>query len=190
MATGTLRLFKSTCALRAGTRGLLADNGLRLPILLSRDRLTGVKEERSSRASFVMMTQATNSGNLDDDAFLGRLDFSGFWRIVVECEMTAGIVIGKEHIQNTTQRRYVDHDDVIETFAPYGADQPLNIGRLPRRSGSGENFGDLQVRDLLPKGVAIDPVTVVKNVARSSVPRKCLSYLHGSPLGSGGARSH
>ncbi len=104
--------------------------------------------------------------------------------------MTAGIVIvGKERFQNTVQGRCVDYNDMIEAFAPDRADQAFNIRTLPSGSGSGENFGDLQVRDLPTEGGAIDAVTVTEQEARGSVPRECLCDLGCRPLG-GGMVSH
>ena len=100
--------------------------------------------------------------------------------------MAPGVVIvGNKRLQSAVQRRFVDHNDVIETFSPDRADQTLDVRCLPRGSWSGENFGDLQVRDLLTKGSAIDPITITEQIARRSVPGECLSDLRGGPLGSG-----
>ena len=74
---------------------------------------------------------------------------------------------------------------MIETFASDRPDQAVNIWGLPGRPRSGENFGDLQVRCLCTEGVAIDPVTVPEQAARSGVPRECLHDLRIRPLGSG-----
>ena len=99
--------------------------------------------------------------------------------------MAAGIVIVlKKRFQSAVQGRCVDHNDVIKAFMPYRTDQSFDVRTLPRGSGGGENLGDLQVRDLLTEGIAIDPVTVAEQVAGSSVPGKCLSNLGRSPFGS------
>src|SRR5258708_40168022 len=44
------------------------------------------------------------------------------------------VVIGRVILQNATQLRLVEHDQVIETFAPNRADEPLDEAVLPRRT--------------------------------------------------------
>ena len=99
--------------------------------------------------------------------------------------MAAGLVIiRKEGFQSAAQERLVYDNDVIEAFAADGADQALDIRSLPGTSGSGEDFGDMQVSDLSPEGVAIDAVTISEQVARSGVPWEYLRDLRCRPLGS------
>jgi hypothetical protein len=42
------------------------------------------------------------------------------------------IVIGSVTPQNATQLRFVEHDQVIEAFAPNRSDEPLDVAVLPR----------------------------------------------------------
>jgi hypothetical protein len=42
------------------------------------------------------------------------------------------IVIGSVILQNATQVRFVEHHQVVETFAPDRADEALDVAVLPR----------------------------------------------------------
>jgi hypothetical protein len=53
----------------------------------------GTENRRSGRASLVAMMKPSRFWNLDNPTLIGRLHFSGFWRILVQGEVTAGIVI-------------------------------------------------------------------------------------------------
>src|ERR1700730_9492145 len=44
------------------------------------------------------------------------------------------IVIGSVILQNATQLRFVEHDQVIEAFAPNRADEALDVAVLPGRA--------------------------------------------------------
>ena len=37
------------------------------------------------------------------------------------------IVIGSVSLQDTAQVRFAEHDEVVERFAPYRSDEPLNV---------------------------------------------------------------
>jgi hypothetical protein len=42
------------------------------------------------------------------------------------------VVIGSVILQNATQLRFVEHDQVIEAFPPDRADEALDVAVLPR----------------------------------------------------------
>ena len=53
--------------------------------------------------------------------------------ILLQREMCPNpIVIGSVILQNATQLRFVEHDEVIERFAPNRADETLDVAVLPR----------------------------------------------------------
>ena len=75
-----------------------------------------------------------------------------------------------------------DHN-MIETLSADGADEALDIGCLPRRSESGQHFGNVQAFDLSGEGGAIDAVTIPEQVPRRLIPRECRYELRCGPLG-------
>jgi hypothetical protein len=53
-------------------------------------------------------------------------------RILVQREMRPELVIIRNvSLQNTTQLYFVEHDQVIKTFAPNRSDEPLDVAVLP-----------------------------------------------------------
>ena len=52
------------------------------------------------------------------------------------------VVIGSVIPQNATQLRFVEHDQVIEAFAPNRADEALTVAVLPRRAWRGRVISD------------------------------------------------
>ena len=54
-------------------------------------------------------------------------------RILVQREMRPNlVVIGSVILQNATQMRFVEHDQVIKAFATNRADEALDVAVLPR----------------------------------------------------------
>ena len=43
------------------------------------------------------------------------------------------------------QVAFVQHDDMIQTLSPYGADEPFAVRILPGRAWSGRDFFDVHV---------------------------------------------
>ena len=98
--------------------------------------------------------------------------------------MTTGVmVVGNIRSKNPAERFRAQDDHVIQAFSANGTYQAFDVRRLPRRSRGDEDFGAVQVGNLLAEGVAIDPVTVAHKVAGSRIPRECLHELCCRPLG-------
>ncbi len=54
-------------------------------------------------------------------------------RILAQWEMRPDlVVIGSVILQNAAQLRFVEHDQVIEAFAPNRSDEALDVAVLPR----------------------------------------------------------
>ena len=95
----------------------------------------------SSRSSFVTVMEASHFRDLDHPSKYRRLDRSRFRRIFIQCQMRARMqIVLKIRFQNPTERTFVEHHNVIEAFAAYGADEALGVWILPRRSGSRQHF--------------------------------------------------
>src|ERR1700736_2171588 len=52
------------------------------------------------------------------------------------------IVIRSVSLQDTAQVRFAEHDEVVERFATYRSDEPLNVAVLPRRAWCGRVISD------------------------------------------------
>ena len=49
-------------------------------------------------------------------------------------------VVGDVFVQQTTEPAHAQHDDMIETLSPNGADEPLDVRVLPWRAGRCKHF--------------------------------------------------
>ena len=75
------------------------------------------------------MMKPTDFWYLNDPAFFERLDFPGFWRILIQSKVTAAImIIRKIGSKRRAQRFLVDHDDVIEAFSSDRSNQAFHVG--------------------------------------------------------------
>jgi len=65
--------------------------------------------------------------------------------ILVERQVSASpLVVFEIRLQDATQARFMQDDDVVQALAANRADQALDIGILPRRLRSGEDISDAQ----------------------------------------------
>ena len=79
----------------------------------------------------------------------------------------------------------VEDDDMIEALATDGADEPLDIGRLPGRARCDAHFINTEAAHTAPEWSAVDGIAVAQQVARRGVEGKRLDYLLCRPLGRG-----
>src|SRR5258708_11265110 len=93
------------------------------------------------------------------------------------------IVVRSVILQNATQLRSVEHDQMIEAFAPNRADEALDVAVLPRRVRRGGMIADTHRSNAMGIGWTECSVTVSKQVTRRFVPRKDVGYLTGEPRG-------
>ena len=92
------------------------------------NRLSG-----SGRPSDVAMVEATDFANRDDLAEFRPLNWAAVGRILVEREVsTRPVVVREVASQGAAQVPFAKNEDVIQTLAPDGADEPLREGVLPR----------------------------------------------------------
>ena len=71
----------------------------------------------------------------------------------------------------------VEHDDVVEQFAAEGADDPLAVGILPRRSGGGPDRFDAERLQTVVDFPAEDAIVVMNQEPRCLVERERLLKL-------------
>ena len=149
-------------------------------------RETGVCGDGLRRPADVAMMQATDFGNRDDRAQLGRFDWPAVGGILVEREVSARAMVVREvRNQDASQMPLAKDDDVIEAVAPDGADEPLRERILPRRLRRRENFADAQALHAPPEPLAVDLVAIAEEVGRRGVVREGVHDLLGRPSGSG-----
>src|SRR6266850_2207292 len=118
---------------------------------------------------------------------LGRPGSGGMLRrILVEREMRASPVIAGEVAgQDAAQVAFAKNQNVIQTFAPDRADEPLREGILPRAVRRREDFLDPHALHAVPKLLAVDLVTVAQEIGGRGVVREGLHDLLGGPVGGG-----
>src|SRR6516164_2361038 len=91
------------------------------------------------------------------------------------------IVIGNVGAQEPAEVAFVEHEDVVEALAADGADRPLHEGVLPGCAWGGEDLADPHVLDVPHELLAVDTVTIMKQVGRSRIIRERLDELPGGP---------
>src|SRR5713226_738120 len=92
------------------------------------------------------------------------------------------IVIRSVSLQNTVQVRFAEHDEVVESFATYRSDEPLNVAVLPRRAWRRGVIADSHCPNAAGVCWAEGAVAVANRVTRCFVPGKGVSHLTCDPL--------
>src|SRR6202521_1676740 len=114
---------------------------------------------------------------------LRRLDFPRDRSIPVERQVSASpLAVFEIQLQDATQACFMQDDDVVQALAANRADQALDIGILPRRSRSGEDFADAQPPCRFVEFLSAARVAIAKQIARRTVPRESFQQLSGRPF--------
>jgi len=137
-----------------------------------RRRLTGLldvpvsRNVISGRPTFVTMMQSAHLGKRNDGSLLRTLHRSRFRGILVQAQMgPTPVIVGEISFEQAVQVSLVEHDDMVQAFAPDGTDQPFDVRRLPRRAGRDPDF--LQPQSL---GAALE----LQSVNAVAVPEQLL----------------
>src|ERR1700720_4474272 len=93
------------------------------------------------------------------------------------------IVIRSVSLQDPAQVRFAEHDEVVERFATYRSDEPLNVAVLPRRAWCRRVISDPHCTNAAGIRWTECAVAVAGQVTRRFVPRKGVSHLTRDPLG-------
>jgi hypothetical protein len=98
---------------------------------------------RRRAAAVVAVVQAADQWNGDDAAQRGWRDRPRVRRVLRPREMRSRLVVVR-HVptQDANQSSFIHDDHVIEALASDGADEPLCIRVLPRRTRGGAEFLD------------------------------------------------
>ena len=90
-------------------------------------------ESGSSGETFVAMVKTADLWNRDHLAAVRRIDGASIRAIFVEREMCPrAVIVIDVRRQGAAQMAFVDHEYVIQALATNRADDPLDVGILPR----------------------------------------------------------
>ena len=78
--------------------------------------------------------------------------------------------------------RLAQDDEMIDTLAPDGSDQPFGKAILPRRSWCRRLVPDAHGTQSACRDGAVDPIPIANEIFRGIIPRKCLRYLTRNPF--------
>jgi len=127
--------------------------------------------------------QSADLGNFDHLTERGWFDGSANRRVFFEGQVCSMILVVLQIVfQDATQPDFMKDEDVVQTFTPNGADQPLDVSVLPRAAGRGQNFLNAHIFGCLVKLVPITTVAVVQKISGRSVPREGLEKLPCGPF--------
>ena len=144
------------------------------------------ENDPSSRPPFVAVMQSADLRQFHDRPQLRRLNRSGLRCIFFQRQVRARpVVISEIRFESAPQRRFIEHDEVVDTFPSEGSDQALHIGILPWRSRGRQDFANRHASDSSPKDVAVDAVAIMEQVAWGRVPREGLGNLLCRPFRGG-----
>ena len=119
-----------------------------------------------------MVVQTAEVRDGHDPAIARRLVRSRDWRVLVQREVSAPLmIVGKILLEVTAQRALVPDDHVVQALAPQGADHALDERILPRCPGRRQ---DLLKADRCcgpPQIGPVDRVTIPEEEARRGVAR-------------------
>src|SRR5579864_6440776 len=93
-----------------------------------------------------------------------------------------GVIVIQIRTKDTTQRRFVEHEHMVQALAPNRTNDALDVGPLPGGSRAAQHFLDTHVSYLSPEGIAEDGIAVAQQVARELVKGKRFSQLLSGPL--------
>src|SRR5258708_36735045 len=132
------------------------------------------------------MVQATDFGDGNDPAEVPPLNWPAVGCSLVEREVSARPVVVREVAgEGAAQVPFAEDEDVIQTLAPDGADEPLREGILPGAVSRREDFTYAHALHALAERVAIDRVAIAEEVGRGGVVREGVPDLLGRPAGGG-----
>ena len=90
----------------------------------------------SGGPSFIAMVQATHLRYRHDRTHVGCLHRAWLRRVFPQRQVRSGpMVVIEIRSKDSAQRAFIEHDHMVETFPPNGANHPFHVRSLPRRPG-------------------------------------------------------
>src|ERR1700737_3588888 len=128
-----------------------------------------------------MMVKPAKDGAWTNDS--GALYRARDWPVLVQRPMRSDAVVAMgARFQNPTQMRLAQNDDVTQTLAPEGSDQPFDNAILPRRGWCNGPIPDAHGAQSACDDRTIDAIPVADEVVRSLIPRECFCDLARNPF--------
>src|SRR5438552_17768227 len=90
-----------------------------------------------------------------DDSWLGTV-------VVKRLVWSRGVVVDAIGAQESAKMGLAQNEEMIEALAANGADDPLDKGVLPRRSGGRDHLPDPHGVNARGEGLAVDRVAITK----------------------------
>ena len=95
----------------------------------------------SGGAAFVAVVQATDLTHGHNWPDIPSLNRWWFWRVLLQRQMRSrSVVVIEIGSKDSPQRAFIEHDHVVETFAPDRSDHSFHISALPWRGWCRENL--------------------------------------------------
>src|SRR5512132_2661670 len=85
--------------------------------------------------------------------------------------------------KDPAQLRFTGGHDMVETFSPDRADQPLSVGILPWRSRRGRMISYTHHVEALEECPAVNAIAITNEMAWGLVPWERFGQVSGNPLG-------
>ncbi len=130
------------------------------------------------------MVKAADERNRGDWPKCRWLHRARFRRVASQALVAAlGMVIGiGEVAKEAPEVALAKDDDVIEQLSTNGADDALDVGILPGRPRSDDEFFDAETLEAVADLAAIDAVAITDEVSGSEIEREGFAKLPGDPL--------
>src|SRR2546425_219798 len=96
-----------------------------------------------------------------------------------------GVVVREVRAQQATEVSFVEHEEVIETFAPDRPDHTLHKGILPGGSWGYEDLANPQAFGASGEHLAVDRIAIPEEILRGRRILERLDDLLGGPGGGG-----
>src|SRR5215813_2949563 len=93
------------------------------------------------------------------------------------------VVVESIRFEAPTQMPFTNDQDMIQAFPSECADEPFDIGVLPRRSGCRRTVPNSHCSDPVQKNLTIESVIVADQVRWRGIPREGLDDLSRQPFG-------
>src|SRR6266478_5104787 len=95
---------------------------------------------------------------------------------------TATFAVIEIILEDSTQPGFMEDDDVVQTFALNGTDEPFNVGILPRALRCSQNFVNAHPFRRLAEFLSVRAVAVAQEIPRHTIPRESLEKLMRRPF--------
>jgi hypothetical protein len=115
----------------------------------------------SGSTPLVTVVKAAHLRDGDDRTAVSSLHGPGFRRIFAQRQVRPRLVIIRhERFHMPVQRRFAEHNHVLQTLTPNRSDDAFHLSTLPRRVWSRENLLDAHGLHLLSEVIAEDAIAI------------------------------